>query len=279
MKRRKELVSTRNWRPGLWLVLLFLVSPAVGLDLSLTGSSTVAPLALEIGKKFEQQQDNVRVNVQTGGSTRGILDTRRALTDIGMVSRALKSTESDLSAFTIALDGICFIVHSSNPVSALTRQQIIDIYTGRITRWSEVGGDDKPITVVHKAEGRSTLELFLKHFELKNSKVKPHVVIGDNQQGMKTVAGNRHAIGYTSVGATEFEQSLGVPLKSLPLDGVAATTENIKNGTYALARPLNFVTKDLDTPLVKAFLTFAQSKQVRSLIESQYLVVPHAVQP
>src|SRR5262249_48034346 len=92
----------------------------------LTGSSTVAPLAAEIGKRFEALHPGVRVDVQTGGSSRGIADARQGLADIGMVSRALKPEENDLHAFAIARDGVCIIVHRENPVRTLTDQQVID---------------------------------------------------------------------------------------------------------------------------------------------------------
>ncbi len=86
----------------------------------LSGSSTVAPLAAEIGKRFESLHPGVRVDVQTGGSSRGINDARAGLADIGMASRALKASEGDLSSFTIALDGISVIVNRSNPAASLS---------------------------------------------------------------------------------------------------------------------------------------------------------------
>lgn len=99
--------------------------------------------------------------MQTGGSARGINDARKGIADIGMVSRALKPDEKYLHAYAIALDGVGIIVHVSNRIPALSRRQTIDIYTGQIVNWKVVGGSDAPITVVNKAEGRSTLELFL----------------------------------------------------------------------------------------------------------------------
>ena len=89
--------------------------------LVLTGSSTVAPLAAEIGKRFESLHPNVRVDVQTGGSSRGINDARAGLANIGMASRALKENEADLLSFTIALDGISMIINQANPVTSLGR--------------------------------------------------------------------------------------------------------------------------------------------------------------
>jgi phosphate transport system substrate-binding protein len=240
--------------------------------LVLTGSSTIAPLVAEIGKRFEKQNPDVRIDVQTGGSSRGVTDARSGLADIGMASRALKAEENDLKSFTIALDGVGLILHKDNPVKTLTDQQVIDIYTGKITNWKAVGGKDVRITVVNKAEGRSTLELFLHYYKLKNSDIKPQVVIGDNQQGIKTVAGNPGAIGYVSIGTAEFDAGNGVPIKLLPLNGVAASVENVRNGSFPLSRPLNLVTKTAPQGLAKRFIDFARSKAVDDLIEAQYFV-------
>jgi phosphate transport system substrate-binding protein len=241
-------------------------------QLVLTGSSTVAPLASEIAKRFELQHPGVRVDVQTGGSSRGVADARRGLADIGMASRALKDDESDLHSFTIARDGICVIVHADNSIESLTDEQVVAIYTGQIENWSEVGGGDAPITVVNKAEGRSTLELFLKHFQLESADVQPDVVIGDNEQGIKTVAGNPNAIGYVSIGTAEYDASQGVPIRLLPVGGVAASVENVANGTFPLSRPLNLLTREPPTGLAKEFIEFAQSADVHDLIREQYFV-------
>ncbi len=242
--------------------------------LLLTGSSTVAPLALEIGKRFEKLNPSVRVDVQTGGSTRGINDVRAKLADIGLVSRALKPDETDLMAHTIGLDGIGIILHQDNPVTTMSVEQIKAIYTGYITNWQEVGGKDARITVVNKAEGRSTLELFLHYLELKNSDIKPHVIIGDNQQGIKTVAGNPGAIGYVSIGTAEFESTQGTSIKLLPMESIAATVENVRNHSFPLSRPLNLITLGKPSSLAQRFIDFAQSERVDDLIQAQYFVAP-----
>lgn len=242
--------------------------------LTITGSSTVAPLALEIAKRSEKAHPGVRIDVQTGGSSRGINDARMGLADIGMVSRAMKAAEGDLKAFLLALDGIGLIVHTTNPITSLTETQVVEIYQGKITNWKSLGGPDLQISVVNKAEGRSTLELFLKHFALKNSQIKPHVVIGDNQQGIKTVSGNPGAIGYVSIGTAEFEENRGTPIKRLALQGSMATVAAVAEGEYPLSRELNFVVKGEPNILSQDFLTFAQSPAVRDLIEKQFFVAP-----
>ncbi len=240
--------------------------------LVLTGSSTVAPLAGEIAKRFEQLHPGVRVDVQTGGSSRGIADARRGTADIGMASRALKPKETDLTSHTIALDGISIILHSDNPSVALTDEQIAAIYTGKIAKWNQVGGPDAPITVVNKAEGRSTLELFLHHFKLNNEDIHAGIVIGDNQQGILTVAGDPNAIGYVSIGTASYEVSRGTKIRMMPMKGVEPSLANVRNGTFPLSRPLNLVTHGEVSQVAAAFIAFAQSPQVHDLVEAQYFV-------
>ena len=240
--------------------------------LTLTGSSTIAPLVMELGRAFEKLHPNVRIDVQTGGSSRGVADARAGLADIGMVSRELKQSESDLLPHAIAYDGIALIINKNNPIKVLSDKQIIAIYQGHIDNWQEVGGPDQVITVVNKAEGRSTLELFLKYFKLNNREIKADIVIGDNQQGVKTVAGNHWAIAYISVGAAEYEEQHGTPIKLLGVGGETASISSIKQGRYPLSRPLNIVTLDEPLGLAKEFIEFAQSSQVLGLVEQQYFI-------
>lgn len=238
----------------------------------LTGSSTIAPLVAEIAKDFEALHPGVRIDVQSGGSSRGVADTRRGLADIGMVSRDLKNEEGDLTAFTIARDGVGVIVHRDNPVDSLSDEQIVAIYTNRINNWNEVGGPDAPITVVNKAEGRSTLELFVEHFQLDNKQIQADTIIGDNEQGIKTIAGNPNAIGYVSIGTAEYDATHDIPIKLLPLSGVAASIENVRSGTFPLARPLNLVVKNKPTGVTAEFIEFARSREVHPIILEQYFV-------
>ncbi|MCH9648974.1 MAG: phosphate ABC transporter substrate-binding protein [Deltaproteobacteria bacterium] len=240
--------------------------------LVLTGSSTIAPLALEIGQRFEAENPHVRVDVQTGGSSRGIADTRNGTADIGMASRALAADEQDLLSFAIARDGVSLIVHRDNPVRELSDQQVVAIYTGTITNWKDLGGDDAPITVVHKAEGRATLEVFLGYLGLDGREVQPSVVIGDNEQGVKTVAGNRNAIGYVSIGTAEADAATGVPIRLLGLGGIEATSANVAAGSFPMARALNLITREKPSGLSTAFLKFARSESVHDLVEAHFFV-------
>lgn len=240
--------------------------------LVITGSSTVAPLVGEIAKAFEARHPDVRIDVQSGGSSRGIADVRRGTADIGMVSRAPKPEEVDLAAHAIALDGIGLIVHAKNPIDALSPDQVRGIYTGQLDNWSELGGADAPITVVNKAEGRSTLELFLAHFQLQAADIRPSVVIGDNLHGILTVAGDSHAIGYVSIGTAERELAQGRAIRLVALADAMPSTASVRAGTYPLSRPLHLVTGPSPSPLAIAFIAFARSAEADSLVEAQYFV-------
>jgi phosphate transport system substrate-binding protein len=262
----------------LLLAIAFLASCERGgptqAKLVLTGSSTVAPLVAEIAKRFEAQHAGVRVDVQTGGSSRGIADVRRGTADIGMVSRALKNDEADLAGVVIARDGVGLIVHRDNPLLALSDEQTAAIFTGRIKDWSELGGKSGPITVISKAEGRATLEVFLAYTKLKSEDIKASVIIGDNQQGIRSVATDPQAIAYVSVGAAELEIAQGLPLRLLPVGGIAATSANVGNGTFPLSRPLLLVTRGQAQGLALSFIEFAQSPAVADLVLAQLYVPP-----
>lgn len=243
--------------------------------LTLTGSSTVAPLASEIAKRFEAQHPGVRIDVQTGGSSRGIADAHSGLADLGMSSRALKDAEKPgVQTFVLAQDGVAFVVHSGNPVASLSNDQILAVFTGRITNWSQLGGPDAPITAINRAEGRSELELVTKFFGVKPSDIKPTLVAGENQECVKLVAGNPHAITYLSVGTAEYEALRGTPLKLLPFDGVPASTVTVGDGSFPLARPLVLIAKRGASGLARAFVDYATSPAVDDLIAEQSFVSP-----
>lgn len=243
--------------------------------LVITGSSTIAPVLTEMALRYEKKHAGVRIDVQMGGSSRGVLDTRNAVADIGMVSRNAKDSEHDLTWYPVARDGVCIIVHSDNIVQSLTYDQIRAIYRGEVTDWREVGGSAGPITVVHKAEGRSTLEIFLKYFALSNDQVKAHVIVGGNQQGIKTVIGNPASIGYVSVGAAEFEALSGAALRLLPSGGVEASVASITSGQFPISRTLNLVMGSEPSELAQEFTAFCQSSEVEDLIKEHYFVPYH----
>ncbi|MFT4709919.1 MAG: phosphate transport system substrate-binding protein [Bacteroidia bacterium] len=240
--------------------------------LVLTGSSTVAPLAAEIALRFEQQHPGTRIDVQSGGSSRGITDVRLGNADIGMASRALVDSELDLTAHTIARDGVALIVHSDNQLTALTAEQVRGIFRGELTNWSEVGGSGGEIIVVSKAEGRATLTVFLDHFGLVSREIAADVIAGENEQAIKTIVGAPGAIAYVSIGTAEVDRAAGVPIRLVTLDGVPATAAEVALGLYPLARPLNLLTTSHVQGLAAEFIAFAKHADQGDLVLAESFV-------
>lgn len=265
------------------LTLLLVAGMAAGMALAgsnerltATGSSTVAPLLAELARSYESAHPDVRIDVQTGGSSRGVADAMSGQADIGMASRALKPAEQRLHAYTIARDGIAVIVHRDNPLASIDRNTVRKIYTGIINDWNELDVvSGKQIVVVNKAAGHSTLELFLDYLGIPPDRVRAHIVIGDNQQGLKTVAGNRAAIGYVSIGAALQAQSEGVPIKLITLDGIEPTLATVVDGSYPITRPLNLLTRSPAEGHVDGLLALARSADGHAIIESlNFVPVP-----
>ncbi len=233
----------------------------------ITGSSTIAPLVAKLASVYEREHPGVRIDVETGGSSRGIADVRRGLADIGMVSRSLGEGENDLDGRTIARDGVAVVVHASNPIAGLSAEQVRSIFTGRVSNWSEIGGEDRAIVVVHKADGRSTQEVFLEHFRLAPGEIRPSAVIGDNAQGIKTIAGSRGAVGYISIGAVERSAEGGEPVRTVPIDGIEATTKSLRSGEHPIARDLLLVTHGAVSPEADRFIEFTRSARAARYID------------
>ncbi len=243
--------------------------------LHITGSSTMCPLVAEIAKRFEALHPQVHIEVQCGGSGRGISDAREGKADIGMASRALTEKEKDLYGFPIARDGISVIVHEDNPVKSLSDAQVAGIFTNKIANWKTVGGRDAPITVVNpKKAGYSSVELFTHYFKINYDDIKAAIVVGDNPTRIKAVSDNPNAIAYISSGEAERAEKAGAPIKPLPFNNVMPTSRNIITGNYPITRPLTLVTKALPAGTGKTFIDFCLSSAVVDLVE-RYDFVPY----
>jgi phosphate transport system substrate-binding protein len=233
----------------------------------------MAPLVKDIARRFEAAHPGVRVEVQAVGSARGVTDAQQGLADVGMVARPLLPTEAaNLRAATIARDGVCIVVPRSNPIPGLTAVQVLALYSRTASNWKQVGGPEGPVTLVGIHENRALAQAFLELFKVKAG-VRPDVTALEVEQALKAVASQPLAVGYATIGvATVAAPTLG--LRLLPLEGVAATTDNVANGTYNFVRPLLLVTREPPAGLAPEFLEFARSAGVRDLIEKFHAVPP-----
>lgn len=262
----------KNLAKFLMAVSLALVAASHGtaqaLDIRITGSSTIAPLVLEISKLFEAKNPGIRVFVETGGSGKGILDVRRGLADVGMISREPLPDETDLVAHTIARDGLALIVGADNPVSELTTDQIREIFTGGVRNWSEVGGDDRRIIVVSKGEGRATSEVLNEFLGLTADQIRGDVIAAENAQMIKTVSVTPGSIGYVSIGAALVDIEFGVPISMIGLGSAPPTDAAVADGSYEAVRPLDLVTLGEPEGAVRDFVEFSMSPEVADIVTS-----------
>lgn len=244
----------------------------------IAGSTSVQPLSDELAAAFTEKNPDVQIEVQGGGSSVGVKSAIDKIVDIGMSSRDLKEEEksSGLTEYVIAKDGIAVVVNPTSKVEDLTIEQIKKIFTGEITNWKEVGGEDKAITVVSREEGSGTRGAFIEitgvegkdasgnkaDLTTKNALVQPST--GAVKQ---TVANTPDSIGYVSMGA------LDDTVKTVKVEGVEATEENAKNGSFKISRPFLFLTNGVESETVKAFIEFIMSAEGQEIVAQEFISV------
>lgn len=254
------------------------------------GSSTIRPIVEKAAKAFKKKHPSAKFVIGGGGSSHGVKSAGEGNVLIGQASRNLKEKEKkkwkDLVAHRIGLDGVAVIINKKNPLSKITKQQVQDIYSGKITNWKDLGGFDAPIFLISKEEGRSTLDLFLKYFSLEakevgegRAAVMVHrkkgteefstvraKLIGPNKEAIAAISTKKNAIAYVSIGTAQEVAAKGGRIKLLELDGIPATIENVGNESYPFRRPLHLVTKGEAKGIVREFIDFVLSKEGQKIV-------------
>ncbi|MCL5291872.1 MAG: phosphate ABC transporter substrate-binding protein [Actinobacteria bacterium] len=240
-------------------------------SLKLAGSTTVLPVAQAAAEKFMEQNQGVKVEVQGTGSSEGITAVSEGAADIGNSSRDLKEAEKSLGLVdnVIAIDAIVFIVNPSNKVDGLTKEQIKDIFTGKITNWKEVGGESAPIQVVNRDEASGTREVVQKKLLSESVKFTGNAVVQPGTGQVKaTVTSTPNAIGYISFGYVDST------VKGLKFDGVKPAIASVKDKTYAFQRNLHMFTKGQPSALAKAYIDFVLGKDFqKEVVAKEYIPV------
>jgi len=262
-------------KPRKWLFAMLLLAgtaahaatgaPAAPAKLVITGSSTMAPLVTEMARSFEKLHPTIKVEVNGGGSGKGISDLRSGASNISMTSRLLLDSERDLFSIPIARDGVAFLVHASNPVKQISANQLVGVLTGKITNWKSLGGKDAAVTLIWGGKGQGTSELLLDHLKLSDAELRSYSTIVDNAERIRQVERNVNAIAPNSIGQSERATRAGSPVSALAYEHVTATPKTIRNGSYALSRPLMLVTRGLPQGAEKRFIDFALSGHVADL--------------
>jgi len=258
------------------LVVLFIGSITTSLaaeKVTVSGSTTVLPLAEAEAEAFNSQQTDCQVSVTGGGSGAGITAAGEGRSDIAMASREIKDSERSkysknvFQQFFIGYDGVCIAV--SKPVydagvKAITKDQLKNIYAGKIKNWKELNGPDSDIYVVAREEGSGTRDTFNELVMGSTTAETPGVstAAGSNAEVKTAITGSNKAIGYIG-----FSYAKSGDLGVLTYEGVKPDVRNIKSGSYPLARHLYFYTWGNPTPCAQKFIDFVIGSEGQKIAE------------
>ena len=230
---------------------------------STDGSTSMEKVINSLGESFMSMNKDVKFTYNPTGSGSGIQAVSEGRCDIGLSSRALKDDEkaSGLVETVVALDGIAIVVNPENPVSDLDIDTIAKIYTGEITNWKDVGGNDAEIVLIGREAGSGTRDGFESITDTKDA-CQYRQELTSTGDVINTVSQNPDAIGYASLSA------VGDSVKALTVGGVEATEATVKDGSYVVQRPFVLVTKEGTklSPAAQAFFDYALSADAASII-------------
>ena len=227
------------------------------------GSTSMKNVIAALTEGFAEVQPGVTVSYDPTGSGAGITGATDKTLDIGLSSRALKADETGVTGTTIALDGIAIIVNKDSKVEDLTVDQLKQMFTGEITNWSEVGGDDGEIVLIGREAGSGTRDGFESIVDVKDS-CKYAQELTATGAVISAVEANPLAIGYASLSA------VGDTVAMVTVEGVECSEDTVKDGSYKIQRPFVFVTNKSValSEQAQAFVDFATSKDAADLIRT-----------
>ena len=239
-------------------------------SISMAGSTSMEKLANAAAESFMAKYPGVMVTAEFTGSSAGVEAVTAGSVDIGNSSRALKDSEKEAGAVEniVAIDGIAVVVDPANTVTGLTKQQLIDIYTGKVKNWSEVGGQDSVIIVVGREAGSGTRGAFEEILGIEDACAYANE-LDSTGAVMAKVASTSGAIGYVSLDVID------ETVAALALGEVAPTVENIKAGDYFLSRPFVMATMgeiSAQNKEVQVFFEYLASDEGKEIIEAVGLI-------
>ncbi len=255
-------------------------APAGGQSIENKGSDTLVNLALAWAEAYAKVKPNVRISVTGGGSGTGIAALLNGTVDIANASRSLSEEEKaaakaegfEANQITVAMDAIAVIVNPSNPVSDLTIQQLSDIYTGRITNWKQVGGEDRPIVLLSRESNSGTYVYFLENVVRQGRAdstdlFSPNALLMPSSEGISNeIRQNPNAIGYDGLGyVTPDVKVIRVAAKPGG-EYVMPTADTVVQGKYPIARGLYMVTRGQPTGAVADYLQWIKGPEGQAIV-------------
>jgi phosphate transport system substrate-binding protein len=269
----KEIVMKKTVIGAIALLGALAVTPASAKEtISAVGSSSVTPLMEVFSETYMQQNSNVFIEVQGPGSSAGVKAAKNGSADLGMSSRELKDSEKEptLIEEVVARDGIAVVVNPANGLKGLTAEQVTAIYKGEVNNWKDVGGADKPIVAITRDTASGTrgafediMKLKRKIGDVKVTAISQRAQVANGNGALKTmVASNPYAIGYISLGTVDSS------VQALEIDGTPASVDNVKNGSYKVARPFLVLYKDgKPSTETQKFLDWMLTDDAQAIVE------------
>lgn len=250
---------------------------AKGKKITISGSTTVLPIAQATAERFMDQNPDVNISVRGGGSSVGIASLMAGTVDIGDASRHIKAKEiaaareNGINPYenVVANDGIAMIVHKNNPIKNLTIQQIKDIYTGKISNWKDLGGPSMPIVIISRDVSSGTFEVFNAMVLNGAQQVDGALMLASNNAVVSTVASTPGAIGYAGLGY--ITESINVA----KVNNIMPTPKTIRDKTYPIARTLHMYTNGAPKGIVKEYIDFILSDEGQKIVEEQGFISVH----
>ncbi|MCL2827222.1 MAG: phosphate ABC transporter substrate-binding protein [Oscillospiraceae bacterium] len=235
--------------------------------ISLNGSTSTERVIASLIEAFREEHPGVTPTFDATGSGAGITSAMEGTADIGLSSRHLRDGEDGVDAIIFAIDGLAVIVHPDNPVTDLSTDQIAAIYTGAITNWSEVGGDDAPIAVIGREAGSGSRGAFDDIMGIEDQVVHDQELTSGGAV-ITAVATNSFAIGYSSLSA------VGDTVRIVTVNGIPCTEETLLDGSYPIQRPFILMTQLGTEPseATQAFIDFIMSPAATEIISNAGVV-------
>ena len=257
---------------GAMLLVMCLLTPAAALaqGIVISGSTTVLPIMQKVVEAYLKLHPDQEISLTASGSGDGIKAIIDGTANLAMSSREMKDSETakakeknvNLRPMAIATDAILPIVHPDNPLAGITKSQLKAVYTGEITNWKDLDGEDKAIVVVSRDSSSGTYEAW-GELVLDKARVTPKALLQASSGAiLQFIAKNKQAIGYDSFGYVNDK------VKGLQVDGVAGNPETINSGAYPITRKLWVIINEQPPAEVAAFAEFLVSPEVKEIITS-----------
>lgn len=261
-----------------WIAITVLsplmLSAAQSDSIQIKGSDTMVNLGQAWAEKFMEKNSNVSIAITGGGSGTGIASLISGTCEIAETSRNMEVKEIDQAKqkgfepkkYIVALDGLAVVVNPKNPVSNLTIDELKGIFTGQITNWKEVGGNNSKIVVLSREVNSGTHVYFKEHVLNKTEFAPSALMLSSSQAIADEVSGNLNAIGYYGMGYISPQQKAIKVAKDKQSEYIAPAIDNVKKGTYPISRPLFFYTKGEPEGAAKAFIDFVLSSEGQKIV-------------